>query len=391
MTRVLIIHNAGSSHHGPSGEELVAREEAEALALRGHDVILEIVSDQQISRLEAGLQVAWSLSGKQLVSNLIRRHDPAIVHFHGMLPHVTASGFAACVDFGVPALQTLHNFRWLCVEGGLVRRGVPCAKCLVGSKLSGIAYSCAKNSVAISGGLVAGNSALRAWLNKHGSAARFLGVSRFVSQRHINSGFPSENIATKYNGVAVPQAPIVPSVSREGIVFVGRMTHAKGAWHFAQAARHSSVGPFRMLGAGPELIPIREWANSSGTQLEVLGAVARETALAAISRASAVVVPSVGPETFGRVAVEAMLLGTPVITSGAGALAEVVGDAGLYVTLGDSSSIAKAAERLERDPSLFERLQAAGHRQAAGFTMSRSVASLEVEYREAIRAFSKRS
>ena len=65
-------------------------------------------------------------------------------------------------------------------------------------------------------------------------------------------------------------------------------------------------------------------------------------------------------EQFGRVAVEAMAHGVPVIGSDSGAIPEVIGDAGLVVPEADGSALAGAVDRLRLDPGLRARLVAAG-------------------------------
>jgi glycosyltransferase involved in cell wall biosynthesis len=65
-----------------------------------------------------------------------------------------------------------------------------------------------------------------------------------------------------------------------------------------------------------------------------------------------VVTPSILPESFGLVAVEAMSAGLPVIASRIGALPEVVGDhTGILVEPGDTASLLVAMEKLRASPS----------------------------------------
>ena len=65
-------------------------------------------------------------------------------------------------------------------------------------------------------------------------------------------------------------------------------------------------------------------------------------------------------EQFGRVIVEAMASGVPVIGSTCGAIPEVIGDAGLVVPEGDANALAGAMRRLLLDHNLRERLARAG-------------------------------
>jgi glycosyltransferase involved in cell wall biosynthesis len=72
-------------------------------------------------------------------------------------------------------------------------------------------------------------------------------------------------------------------------------------------------------------------------------------------------------EGFGLPPLEAMACGTPVVTSDATSLPEVVGDAGLMVAPTDESALADALGRLIDDEPLRARLRAAGPARAAGF------------------------
>lgn len=98
-----------------------------------------------------------------------------------------------------------------------------------------------------------------------------------------------------------------------------------------------------------------------------------------IRGARAVLFPSLY-EGFGLPALEAMLLGTPVITSNTASMPEVVGDAALKVDPYDISALVGAIQALDRDPALRARLAEAGPRQAAQFSAERYAARLEALY-----------
>lgn len=70
--------------------------------------------------------------------------------------------------------------------------------------------------------------------------------------------------------------------------------------------------------------------------------------------ADVVLVPSIEPEPFGRVAIEAMAFGRPVIAAGHGGLLDIVTheDSGLLVTPRDADSLAAAIKRLSTDETL---------------------------------------
>jgi glycosyltransferase involved in cell wall biosynthesis len=73
-----------------------------------------------------------------------------------------------------------------------------------------------------------------------------------------------------------------------------------------------------------------------------------------------VTIPPLHREQFGRVLVEAMAAGVPVIGSNSGAIPEVIADAGLVVAERDPLALAAAIDQLLRDPTLRHRLAERG-------------------------------
>jgi len=77
-------------------------------------------------------------------------------------------------------------------------------------------------------------------------------------------------------------------------------------------------------------------------------------------------------EGFGLPPLEAMSVGTPVLTSAATSVPEVVADAALAVDPEDTGAIAKGIEQLVQDDDLRDRLRRAGMERARGFTWEES-------------------
>lgn len=73
-------------------------------------------------------------------------------------------------------------------------------------------------------------------------------------------------------------------------------------------------------------------------------------------------------EQFGRVAVEAMASGVPVVASDSGALRDVVGGTGILVPPGDARALAGALAVVLDDPRRAAALRAAGLARAADYT-----------------------
>lgn len=89
-----------------------------------------------------------------------------------------------------------------------------------------------------------------------------------------------------------------------------------------------------------------------------------------MAAARAMVFPSLY-EGFGLPVLEAMQLGTPVITADRSSLPEIVGEAGLLVDPYDVGALVEAMRRIDTDAGLRTRLADAGRAQAATFSEAR--------------------
>jgi glycosyltransferase involved in cell wall biosynthesis len=89
-------------------------------------------------------------------------------------------------------------------------------------------------------------------------------------------------------------------------------------------------------------------------------------------------------EGFGLPLLEAMACGTPVVSSNASSLPEVVGDAGLLIDPSDVEGLASALRRLLEDESLRQALSAAGRERARSFSWRRTASETVQVYREVL-------
>jgi len=102
--------------------------------------------------------------------------------------------------------------------------------------------------------------------------------------------------------------------------------------------------------------------------------------------ATMLVVPSIY-EGFGLPAAEAMACGTPVISTTAGALPEVVGDAGILVPPGDTGALVVTIASLLDDPARRKDMGVKGvERVRRLFNWDRAAEQTADYYREAIES-----
>src|SRR5690606_13640006 len=135
-------------------------------------------------------------------------------------------------------------------------------------------------------------------------------------------------------------------------VYVGRLAPEKGLGVLLEAwGRIGERLPLHVVGGGPLEGLVAEAASRRGAGVVYRGELPAAEVLEVVGRASVLVFPSVWYETFGRVAIEALAKGTPVIVSDMGAMAELVDDGvtGRKFAAGDAADLARAVERFLAD------------------------------------------
>lgn len=155
--------------------------------------------------------------------------------------------------------------------------------------------------------------------------------------------------------------------------YAGRLAPHKGVDVLLDAVAGEPRLRLRIAGAGPSASDLREAAVSRalGDRVEFLGSLSVDALPAFYRSLDVLAIPSLTTarwvEQFGRVAVEAMACGVPVVASESGALPDVVGGAGLLVPPGDADAL-RAAILQATDADLARRLRAAGLERAQSCT-----------------------
>jgi len=151
------------------------------------------------------------------------------------------------------------------------------------------------------------------------------------------------------------------------IGYLGRLVMYKGVGLLIEALTglpgHCRL---RLIGSGPDESALRRMAEELGVtdRVEFAPAIATDDVPHALAEIDALAAPSLTQphwkEQFGRVLIEGMACGVPVLGSDSGEIPQVVGDAGLIVPEGDVAALRAALLRLVEDSSLRERLAHVG-------------------------------
>jgi len=385
------------------GEEQMVQDLSVELARRGHAVAVatlwhaglsdhEIDRNVEIFRIRSTTQrAAW------LYRETERRHappwpdpgatwalrrvfdqvQPEVVHAHNWLMY---SYLPLTMSRHSRLALTLHDYSWACATRRFMHQGKPCsgpgfAKCL----------SCSSHHYGLLKG-VPTSLGLRATRTTGRPAIdMFLPVSQAVA---VGNGLTGSRLPYQVIPNFVPDYPEVgPSdietyiaqlPAGDFVLFVGDLSHDKGIHILLRAyAELKAAPPLVLLGRRcsdtpadfpPNVIFLNTWPH---------GAV-----MEAWRRCSLAVVPSVWPEPFGLVALEAMISGRPVIASEIGGLSDTVvdGETGLLVTPGDPGALASALRRLLADRNLREQMGQAGQLRSELYQAAAVVPRIEQVY-----------
>ena len=162
------------------------------------------------------------------------------------------------------------------------------------------------------------------------------------------------------------------------------MTQAKGVEALVAAHRRMRARmPLVLLGR-----LVQEALVPDADDVIALGMLPHDAVLAAWRRCAIGVVPSIQPEAFGVVAIEAMAAGVALVASRTGGLADIVvhEQSGLLVPPGDVGALAVTLDRLAGDAELRARLGVGARERAREFTAAAVVPRIEAAYGRAIES-----
>lgn len=340
--KVLILHN---HYQHAGGEDVAVASESELLATNGHEVNVYTVSNTMVrttwDRARAAWRSAYSTASRRRVAEEIQCFLPDVVHVHNFFPLLTPSVYDACRAAGVPIVQSLHNYRLLCLNALFLREGRVCEECL-GRIVPwpGVLHACYRRNRGASGVMAATQTIhrlRRTWSNR---VDLYIALTEFARSKFIQGGLPGSKIVVKPNFVRFD--PGVGAGRGRYALFVGRLSPEKGldtllnAWELL--ARQI---PLKIVGDGP----LADHVDAVGRKVggvERLGACSHERVVALMKDAWVLVFPSLCYEGFPIVIAEAYAVGLPVIATNLGSMSLLIdhGRTGLHVRPNDPPDLA---------------------------------------------------
>ncbi|MBV9709196.1 MAG: glycosyltransferase family 4 protein [Chloroflexi bacterium] len=390
------------------GEEQHVRTLSTALVSRGHDVAVvtlwhqglaefELDEGVRVYRIPSSMQrILWLFSDSKrryappfpdpeimlALRRIIVQERPEIVHAHNWLVY---SFLPLKAWSGVRLIVTLHNSNLVCAKLTLLYHDALCegpgfTKCL----------GCATQHYGLAKGIP---TVLSNWvmsLIERGAVDMFLPVSQAVAIgcNLVGSRLPFQVIPNFIpDDISMLQGDLKPYLAQlpaeDYLLFVGALGRFKGVGVLLRAyASLTNPPPLVLIGH-----PTSDWpllTVDCPDNVFVLKDWPRYAVMEAWRRSMVALIPTVGPDSCPTVAMEAMIMGKPVVASRISGLVDLVadGETGFLVQPGDSSALQQAIECLLAHPDLRSRMGQAALHKVTAFQASTVVPHIEHVYEQ---------
>ena len=337
------------------------------LVRRGHEVIIGVSGDKHLPNRDGQIKVYrveglfhkasflyrgftakwlpptadWWLT-RQL-SQIIEREKPDIIHSHGRIIY---SVLPLKRRFRIPMVTTLLDYKFICLKSTLITGNTVCdepftIKCVTctGTRFGVIRPLAAYVAMKLNRGSLT-------------SIDRFIAVSSYMKQVHL-----------PYLGVGDDRVVVIPLFYSPGvdeeiqgggdfppdfILFVGSLAPHKGVDVLIKA--------YRQLNLKTKLVLIGishpDYHYPSTENILVIGDAPHSLVIDAFRNCRFAIFPSICPESFGTVNLEAMSHKKAAIASNLGGFTDIVvdGDTGILVPPDNPEALANAIQYLWENP-----------------------------------------
>ena len=331
--KVVVAHNRYREAQ-PSGENIIVDLEIGQLGAAGVEVLPFLRSSDEIAAMSPAAKALLPISpiyapkAQRDLAELIRAHRPDVLHLHNPYPLISPWIVRTAHRFGLPVIQTVHNYRQVCASGLYFRDGGICHDCRGRAlPLPAVRHRCYRGSAAQSAVMATALTVHRpTWRSVDG----YLALTDGIKDHLIGYGIPPERITVKPN--AIPD-PGPPAPLGSGFLFSGRLSEEKGvrllldAWQRHPDGAH---GTLRVAGDG-DLRPLVESVAEQRGDVEFLGHLDRAGITAALAATAVVLATPTWHDVLPTVVIEALAAGRPVLGTALGGVPYLVGDAGWTV------------------------------------------------------------
>lgn len=398
--KILVVSNFFPPHF-IGGAEIIAYQQAKALAERGHEV--RVFAGDNSRRLPGyplsedvhdGLPVTrvalqpsdFAPTGNNVAhpevdahfARLIDAWRPDVIHAHHLIG-LSLGILRVARQRGIRIVMTLHDHWGFCINstrittaGALCDDTTQCHRCHASIDVDGQQWPQRVRQDYIRWQLQAVDA--------------FVSPSRYLADAYVATGLPAERMHVIANGIDLArfaeQAPPPPG-ERLQVLFIGYMGAHKGVPVLLQALARLPGERLHvdLVGDGHACAEYQQTLQRIAPRLSFRfwGRLPNERIAERLAQAQVFVLPSVCPENQPVTITEAMAGGLPVVASRIGGMPELVDDGhtGLLATPGDAEDLARCLRHYLDHPEAVALHGQAGRQRIRAYAFAEQVARLE--------------
>lgn len=384
--RVLIIHN---KYIQKGGEDTTVINENELLKEYSSQTKILYFDNKSA---KSGLFLKFLLYPLNFLSyfkvkNVIREFKPDLVHVHNFFYTASPLIFWAIKSFNLPLIVTIQNFRLLCPSTILFHNG----ELYLDTINKNFSWKACfdkvyHNSFFLTFWLQFSNY-LHTKLKTWSLPDKYIFASNFSLNVFENSKFGSykNKFALKYNFMFANDSNNTGN-REDYFLFVGRLTEEKGINVLTESLAKYNY-KLVIIGDGPLREIITDLAQKFDN-VSYVGFKKKDEILEYMSKAKALIFPSVWYEGMPLTILESFSKGTPVIASNLGAMSEMILDGinGKHFTVGDSDDLINQIKYINglNSTEQAELSKTTIHDYSARFSSSTAYQSLMTIYESAL-------
>jgi len=294
-------------------------------------------------------RIIWSLKAQWMVSAMIRREKPDIVHIHNIYHQLSPSVIYAAKRAGLPVVMTAHDFKLIAPNYTL---------------FSDPEYHPHQRPGWWLFAQMIDFTIHKFFRTYQRLVDVFIAPSAFVRERLIEYGFDPGHIVTIIPYFAWPAPtlinPITLPTDRPYWLYAGRLDESKGIDILLEAYNLSNKKyDLIVAGAGPFEPTLRAKIAEYGLtdNIHLVGHQSADQLNSLIAGCQATVHASRVHETFGLAIAESYVQAKPVVATRSGAFTNLVDETtGILVPPGDPQAMAVALDQLSQDSAILKQL-----------------------------------
>lgn len=325
---VMIVHN---HYQIPGGEDSVVLNEKAMLERHGHKVILYSRSNDEIKKfsllqkIELPFMTIFNPKTYREIKKIIEEEHIEIVHVHNTLNLISPSVYYAAKAMGVPVIQTIHNFRFLCPGATFYRDEHICEDCIRYSLWCAIKHRCYRKSLAQTIVCVL-SSYIHRMTGIYGKL-NYICLTEFNKRKLLElKQIKAEKVFIKPNFVEEKEHFVEEELRKNQFIFAGRLDKLKGIDILFEAWRKMGNDAPKLIvcGTGPMEKWCEEFIRQNNVNIDLKGYIPNVEARKLIANSRALILPTQWYEGFPMSIVEAFSVGTPVVCSDLGNSGSIV-------------------------------------------------------------------